>query len=126
LKNTATGSGNVDMEALYEIFASKNPPDNTIIRITALEKLTKELGSKLEGANFSDLKKRLASLEEKVNSNHESRIGALEEALNHQNNRINSLSDEVNLKATKSSIENLSSLFDRHQTEFGLFKSKDF
>ena len=44
------------MEALYEIFASKNPPDNTIIRITALEKLTKELGSKLEGANFSDLK----------------------------------------------------------------------
>ena len=89
------------MEALYEIFASKNPPDNTIIRITALEKLTKELGSKLEGANFSDLKKRLGSLEEKVNSNHESRISALEEALSHQNNRINSLSDEVNLKATK-------------------------
>jgi|LakMenEpi03Aug12_release.lakeMendotaPanAssembly.Ray.scaffolds.fasta_scaffold3855666_1 hypothetical protein len=55
----STGSGNVDMQALYEIFASKNLPDNTIIRITALEKLTKELGSKLEGANFSEFVKRL-------------------------------------------------------------------
>lgn len=97
----STGSGNVDMQALYEIFASKNLPDNTIIRITALEKLTKELGSKLEGANFSEFVKRLSSLEEKVNSNHENRISSLEEALNHQKNRINNLVDEINLKVTK-------------------------
>jgi hypothetical protein len=32
------------MQKLYETFASKNPPDNTINRIAALEKLNKELG----------------------------------------------------------------------------------
>jgi septal ring factor EnvC (AmiA/AmiB activator) len=65
------------MQKLYETFASKNPPDNTINRIAALEKLNKELGLRLD-SNEDSLNKRLALLEEKVNKNHESRIAALE------------------------------------------------
>lgn len=66
------------MQALYETFASKNPPDNTINRIANLEALTKQMGQKLEGADFDSLHKRLAAVEDKVNKNHEQRITALE------------------------------------------------
>lgn len=65
------------MQKLYETFASKNPPDNTINRIAALEKLHKELGQRLD-SNDDLLNKRLVLLEDKVNKNHESRIAALE------------------------------------------------
>ena len=40
LRNRPIGGGGgdgVDMNALYNVFASKNPPDNTIKRIEALE-----------------------------------------------------------------------------------------
>ena len=39
-----------DMDKLSAVFASKNPPDNTILRIEELEKLTKSLGERLDAA----------------------------------------------------------------------------
>lgn len=77
------------MDKLFDIFASKNPPDNTIVRIEELEKLTKSLGERLDGvpdapdnsAELSDLTKRLAAVEDKVSGNHEPRIKKLESEL---------------------------------------------
>lgn len=77
----------IDMDKLYEAFASKNPPDNTIVRIEELEKLTKSLGDRLDAVpnaapdnsgEIADLTKRLAAVEEKVNGSHEPRITKLE------------------------------------------------
>jgi hypothetical protein len=62
------------MHALYETFACKNPPDNTINRIAALEKIT-------HGFDFDNLSKRLAEVENKVKVNHEKRITDLEDSL---------------------------------------------
>jgi len=62
LKNRPIGGGGsgegVDMNALYNIFASKSPPDNTIKRIEALEKQVASM-SKVD----EDLTKRVVALE---------------------------------------------------------------
>lgn len=71
-------SPKIDMQHLYELFAAKAPPDNTINRIIALEKLVKEQGQRLDGADTEGLHKRMAAVEEKVNKNHEMRITTLE------------------------------------------------
>ena len=52
----------------------QEPPDNTINRIAALEKLT-------HGFDFDNLSKRLAEVENKVKVNHEKRITDLEDSL---------------------------------------------
>lgn len=82
------------MDKLNDVFASKNPPDNTILRIEELEKLTKCLGERLDAApaatpsavpdnsgQIADLAKRLAAVEEKVTGDHEPRIAKLESEL---------------------------------------------
>lgn len=70
------------MNLLYATFAMKTKPDDTINRIAALERhqdeVSKKLDHKADKADTDNLAKRLHELETKVNSNHESRISALE------------------------------------------------
>jgi len=70
------------MNMLYATFAMKTKPEDTINRIIALERhqdeISKKLDHKTEKLDLDDLAKRLYDLESKVNTNHESRISALE------------------------------------------------
>ena len=117
-------SPKIDMQHLHELFAAKAPPDNTINRIATLEKLVKEQGQRLDGADTEGLHKRMAAVEEKVNKNHELRITTLESEINALKNslagmggktdapvdttqimvRINMLTVEVNKKVDKSEL----------------------
>ena len=54
----------LELASLMNIFASKNPPDNTIKRIYDLENLFKDLSGRVKG--FDGLTDRLASLEGRV------------------------------------------------------------
>jgi predicted nucleic acid-binding Zn-ribbon protein len=65
------------MQKLYETFAAKSPPDNTINRIVALEALTSSLTL---NTDFTNLKKKVADLELKE-KDHDSRIVSLESKL---------------------------------------------
>ena len=54
----------LELASLMNIFASKNPPDNTIKRIYDLENLFKDLSGRVKG--LDGLTDRLASLEGRV------------------------------------------------------------
>ena len=54
----------LELASLMNIFASKNPPDNTIKRIYDLENLFKDLNGRVKG--LDGLTDRLASLEGRV------------------------------------------------------------
>ena len=73
------------------LFASKNPPDNTIKRIEALETQINEVKDHLQGINTDELTRRVQSLETRADKadkrfdkdedllrDHERRIKALE------------------------------------------------
>lgn len=68
---------------LYETFAMKTKPDDTINRIKALEAGAKDMLERHDKADSlsDDLSKRLGALETKVNGNHEDRITALEKEI---------------------------------------------
>lgn len=75
--------GKLDVDSLYSIFAMKAKPDETIVRIEALENQAKQMLERHEkadqlGQSSSD---RLTALEPKVNDNHEKRIKTLEDDL---------------------------------------------
>lgn len=67
------------MDELCEKFAMKCPPDNTIVRIEALEKLTQEMQTK-QDSDKSDLEQRITKLEG-TSQDHEARITKLENSL---------------------------------------------
>lgn len=73
----------MDMQMLYETFAMKTKPDDTINRIKALEAGAKDMLERHDKADSlsDDLSKRLGALETKVNGNHEDRITALEKEI---------------------------------------------
>jgi hypothetical protein len=75
--------GKLDVDSLYSIFAMKAKPDETIVRIEALENQAKQMLERHEkadqlGQSSAD---RLTALEPKVNDNHEKRIKTLEDDL---------------------------------------------
>jgi len=75
--------GKLDVDSLYSIFAMKAKPDETIVRIEALENQAKQMLERHEkadqlGQSSAD---RLTALEPKVNDNHEKRIKSLEDDL---------------------------------------------
>ena len=85
LRNRPIGGGGgdgVDMNALYNVFASKNPPDNTIKRIEALEAKVADLDGFKDQATQQLAKHTsdIASLQglQDILNQHDARIKALE------------------------------------------------
>lgn len=77
-----TPASQIDIEELKNLFTLKSEPDNTIVRLEALESQAL--------ANQKSLEERLDALEHKVNDNHEKRVIALE-------NDLKSLKDTLTL-----------------------------
>jgi hypothetical protein len=86
--------GKLDIDSLYSIFAMKSKPDETIIRIEALENQAKQMLERHDAADKVAINScdRLTALEAKVNENHEKRIKTLEDDLTALRTSISNMS----------------------------------
>jgi len=86
--------GKLDIDSLYSIFAMKSKPDETIIRIEALENQAKQMLERHDSADklATNSCDRLTALEAKVNDNHENRIKTLEDDLKALRNTVSNMS----------------------------------
>lgn len=79
----------LELAQLMNLFASKNPPDNTIKRIYDLETMMKDLGNRV--GNLDGLTDRLGSLE--------SRVAKLETRADNSDKRLDT--DEADIEELK-------------------------
>ena len=90
LRNRPIGGGGdgVDMNQLMNLFACKNPPDNTINRIEALEKQMQDVFANNDKIN--DLMRRVQSLETRAEKN-DRRLDVNDESLADHERRLKAL-----------------------------------
>ena len=88
----------LELSTLYNIFASKNPPDNTIKRIYDLENQFKDLNGKLGG--LDGVTQRLLDLE--------GRVGKLEVRADKSDKKLDAHDIDIEeLKRRLSAVENM-------------------